>query len=232
MSARNVAKRAAFTVATIMVSPALLSYWLRSWLIGPDRALEGSTQLLAQLPGISGQYLRRAFLARVLAACHPSATIEFGTLFSKTCARIDENAYIGPGCYLGAVHIERDVLLAAGVHVPSGRHTHAIARSDVAIRDQAGTRRMIRIGAGTWIGAGAVIMADVGRDSIVGAGAVVTKPVPDRVMAAGSHHLQFGDQSQDHQGPQPDLLAVALAAGRSGHRVARLWRRWSGRRRR
>ena len=44
---------------------------------------------------------------------------------------------------------------------------------------------MIRIGAGTWIGAGAVIMADVGRDSIVGAGAVVTKPVPDRVMAAG-----------------------------------------------
>jgi virginiamycin A acetyltransferase len=185
MSARNVAKRAAFTVATIMVSPVLLSYWLRAWLIGADRALEGSTQLLAQLPGISGQYLRRAFLARVLAACHRSATIEFGTLFSKTCARIDENVYIGPGCYLGAVHLERDVLLAAGVHVPSGRHTHAIARSDVAIRDQAGLRRMIRIGAGTWIGAGAVIMADVGRDSIVGAGAVVTKPVPDRVMAAG-----------------------------------------------
>ena len=160
MSARKVAKRAAFTVATIMVSPALLSYWLRAC-------------------------LRRAFLARVLAACHPSATIEFGTLFSKTCARIDENVYIGPGCYLGAVHLERDVLLAAGVHVPSGQHTHAIARSDVAIRDQAGPRRMIRIGAGTWIGAGAVIMADVGRDSIVGAGAVVTKPVPDRVMAAG-----------------------------------------------
>ena len=28
-------------------------------------------------------------------------------------------------------------------------------------------------------------MADVGRDTIVGAGAVVTKPLPDRVIAAG-----------------------------------------------
>lgn len=44
---------------------------------------------------------------------------------------------------------------------------------------------MVRIGSGTWIGAGAIVMADVGRDSIVGAGAVVTKPVPDRVLAAG-----------------------------------------------
>jgi virginiamycin A acetyltransferase len=44
---------------------------------------------------------------------------------------------------------------------------------------------MVRIGSGTWVGAGAVIMADVGRGSIVGAGAVVTKPVPDRVLAAG-----------------------------------------------
>jgi acetyltransferase-like isoleucine patch superfamily enzyme len=45
--------------------------------------------------------------------------------------------------------------------------------------------QQIRIGAGTWVGSGAVIMADVGSDSIIGAGAVVTKPIPDRVLAAG-----------------------------------------------
>jgi len=28
-------------------------------------------------------------------------------------------------------------------------------------------------------------MADVGRETIVGAGAVVTRPLPDRVVAAG-----------------------------------------------
>jgi virginiamycin A acetyltransferase len=82
------------------------------------------------------------------------------------------------------VHLERNVLLAAGVHIPSGRHTHNI---DIAspIRDQGTARQTVRIGAGTWIGAGAVVMADVGQDSIVGAGAVVTKPIPSRVMAAG-----------------------------------------------
>jgi virginiamycin A acetyltransferase len=44
---------------------------------------------------------------------------------------------------------------------------------------------MIRIGAGTWIGSAAVVMADVGHDAVVGAGAVVTRPVPDAVVAAG-----------------------------------------------
>jgi acetyltransferase-like isoleucine patch superfamily enzyme len=43
----------------------------------------------------------------------------------------------------------------------------------------------VRIGAGSWIGSAAVVMADVGRDSVVGAGAVVTKPVPNRVVVAG-----------------------------------------------
>ena len=43
----------------------------------------------------------------------------------------------------------------------------------------------VRIGAGAWVGSGAVVLADVGRDTVVGAGAVVTKPLPDRVLAAG-----------------------------------------------
>ena len=99
--------------------------------------------------------------------------------------RIDENAYIGPRCHLGRVHIERNALLAAGVHVPSGRRTHGTGEVSVPIRDQPGSRTLVRIGAGAWIGSAAVVMADVGRDSIVGAGAVVTRPIPDRVIAAG-----------------------------------------------
>ena len=43
----------------------------------------------------------------------------------------------------------------------------------------------MRIGAGSWIGSGAIVMADVGANAVVGAGAVVTKPVPDAVVAAG-----------------------------------------------
>ena len=185
MPPRDVLKMAGLAVATVAVAPELLSYWVRARLFGRDRALEGSSQLLARLPGISGQYLRRAFYGLVLARCHRSATIEFGTLFSQANARIDENVYVGPDCHLGSVHLEHDVLIAAGVHVPSGRHTHRVEEASTPIRDQGEDRRTVRIGAGTWVGAGAVVMADVGRDTIVGAGAVVTRPVPDGVLAAG-----------------------------------------------
>lgn len=172
-------------VATLFVSPFLLSYWLRSRLIGADRALEGSSQALSLIPGLAGQYLRRAFLARVLAFCDPTATIGFGTLFSRTEARIEAYAYIGPRCHIGSAHIERDVLLAAGVHVPSGPNTHGVDDLSKPIREQPGRSRIVRIGAGSWVGSAAVVLADVGRDSVIGAGAVVTHPIPDRVTAAG-----------------------------------------------
>ena len=185
MNGRESAKALAFMVATVMVLPALLSFRLRAALMGRNRALEGSTQALAVVPGILGQYVRRAFLARVLARCHRTATVEFGTIFSDADARIDENVYVGPGCHLGWVHIQRDALLAAGVHVPSGGHIHGIGDPSVPIRAQPGVSTLVRIGAGSWIGSATVVMADVGCNTVIGAGAVVTKPIPDHVVAAG-----------------------------------------------
>lgn len=172
-------------LATVMVLPALVSYWLRSLVIGKDRALEGSSQALALVPGILGQYLRRAFFARTLAHCHHTVTIGFGTLFSKAGARLEENVYIGPRCHIGLVHIGRDALLAAGVHATSGAHSHGTADPTRPIREQAGELTQVHIGAGVWIGSAAVVMADVGRDTIVGAGAVVARPLPEGVVAAG-----------------------------------------------
>jgi virginiamycin A acetyltransferase len=182
---RSVLQQVAFSLATVAVLPSLLSYAVRARLLGRDRALEGSSQCLALVPGVTGQYLRRAFLARVLASCHPSATIEFGTLFSSVDACLEENVYIGPRCHLGMVHLERDVLLAAGVHVPSGAHIHGTDDLTRPIREQRFQRSLVRVGRGSWIGASAVVMADVGRDTIVAAGAVVTRPLPDMVVAGG-----------------------------------------------
>jgi acetyltransferase-like isoleucine patch superfamily enzyme len=182
---RDALKSLARGLATVAALPLVASFVVRSAFMGRDRALEGSTQALSLVPGLVGQYLRRAFLARVLdGGCASSATIEFGTLFSRAGARIDEHVYVGPRCHLGLVHLEADVLVAAGVHIPSGAHTHGTETS-VPIRDQPGTRRLVRIGGGSWIGSNAVILADVGRHTIVGAGAVVTQPIPDGVIAAG-----------------------------------------------
>jgi len=182
---REAVKGAARAVALVIVAPSLASYAMRSRLMGRDRALEGSTQFWACAPGVIGQYLRRAFLMHAIAHCAPSAVIEFGTIFSSASARIDDRAYVGPRCHIGWAHLERDVLLAAGVHVPSGADTHGTASLALPIRDQPGARREVCVGAGSWIGSAAVVMADVGSDSIVGAGAVVVQALPDRVVAGG-----------------------------------------------
>jgi virginiamycin A acetyltransferase len=178
-------KTCARIAATVFLAPEFLSYWIRSRVLGRDRALEGSTQFLSLIPGIVGQVFRRAFLTQVLESCHPDSTVEFGTIFSKAGTRIEENVYIGPRCHIGLVHLERDVLIAAGVHIPSGPMTHGTADLSRPIQEQPGVLQQIRIGAGTWVGSGAVILADVGRECVIGAGAVVTKPIPDRVLAAG-----------------------------------------------
>jgi acetyltransferase-like isoleucine patch superfamily enzyme len=182
---RDVAKAVLHGLATLVVLPALISYALKRLVIGPDRALEGSTQALAMIPGLPGVYLRRAFLARTIAHCDRTASVHFGTIFSQAGARLDANVYVGPNCHLGLVHIERDALLASGVHVPSGSDTHGTGDVDRPIREQEGRRRLVRVGEGAWIGSAAIVMADIGRHSVIGAGSVVTKPIPDFSVAAG-----------------------------------------------
>lgn len=182
---RNALKLVAHWVAVLVVSPSIVSWHVRSLVMGPDRAIEGSTQFWAIAPGLVGQYLRRAFLCHTLSFCARSATIEFGTLFSSASASIGERAYVGPRCHIGWAVIEADVLVAAGVHIPSGARTHGMDDPSLAIRDQPSSKNPVRIGAGAWIGSAAVVMADVGKDAVVGAGAVVTKPIADRVIAGG-----------------------------------------------
>ena len=184
-TARAIAKAILHGVASVCVLPHLLIWWVESLFIGRDRSLEYATEGLAGYPGLIGRYLRRAFLARVLQQCHHSAEIGFGALFSKTGARIDANVYVGPRCHIGLAHLERDVLLAAGVHVTSGAQTHGTSDPTRPIREQKGARKLVRVGAGAWIGSAAVVMADVGAGTVVGAGAVVAQPLPDNVVAAG-----------------------------------------------
>jgi virginiamycin A acetyltransferase len=182
---RSLAKAVARSAACAAVFPRLVVYRAMAAIVGRDHALEGATQALARVPGLRGEYVRRAFLGMALARCHQSATICWGTVLSKAGAIIDENVYVGASCHLGLVHLERDVLLASGVQVPSGAQTHGTDDPGVPIREQPGRLTMVTIGQGSWVGSGAIVMADVGRDSVIAAGSVVTKPIPDRVIAGG-----------------------------------------------
>ena len=183
--ARERAKAFVRFIALIAVSPVLVCYRINSLLVGPNRALESASQLLSLVPGIAGQYMRRAFLQRVLRGAIHRRWSSSERSSRRLGAVLDENVYVGPRCQLGLVHLKRDVLLAANVQIPSGGKTHYFDDPTRPIREQGGERSMVTIGAGAWIGTGAIILADVGRGTIVAAGAVVTKPLPDNVIAAG-----------------------------------------------
>ena len=180
---RDVLKATLRLVALVAVSPVLLYYRIARG-AGGTRSFESCSQLLSLVPGLTGQYVRRAFYSRTLGACANTAVISFGVVLSSPKARIGPGAYIGPFCTLGLVDVGADVLIAAGAQVPSGSRTHGIS-TGAAIRNQEGEPRLVTLAAGAWIGNNAVIMADVGAESIVGAGAVVTRPVPPGVVAAG-----------------------------------------------
>jgi virginiamycin A acetyltransferase len=182
---RYASKFAVFLVAAVIVAPFLLGFLVASRLLGPDRALQSASQTLSLVPGLAGQYLRRAFYTFALDRFHRSATVEFGTTFSKGGVEVRRGVFIGPMSHIGLATIEQDVLIGSGVHILSGPYTHGIHDTSRPIRDQASLPLRVTIGAGAWIGNAAVIMADVGTGAVIGAGAVVTRPIPSRTVAAG-----------------------------------------------
>jgi acetyltransferase-like isoleucine patch superfamily enzyme len=173
----------------LFVIPALLQvarYRLGRALVGQDRAFLGLAERLARHTGYSGVYLRAATYRLVLAAAGADVQIGFGTVLSKPAARIGDHVYIGRYCSLGWVEIERDVMLADFVAIPSGGDTHRVGGATrTPPRELENRFRPVRIGEGSWIGGHATILADVGSFAIIGAGAVVTKPIPDFAIAVG-----------------------------------------------
>ncbi|MFP3905855.1 MAG: acyltransferase [Acidimicrobiales bacterium] len=101
---------------------------------------------------------------------------------------IGDRCVIGRGATVTAhrtIVVEDDVWMGNDVFVSDQNHDWVDA--DRPIGEQAQAPRPVRIGAGSWIGHGAMILpgADVGRRSIIAAGAVVTEPVPDHSIVGG-----------------------------------------------
>ena len=172
-------------LAFLLVTPFLLGYYIIRLLLGKRRAFADFSQVMATVPGIRGEFFRRAFYRTILPRCEKNACIGFGTIFSHPTAEIGENVYIGPYCILGDVTLEKDVLLASGVFVANGTNQHGTARLDIPIREQPGEFPRVTVGEDTWIGERATVLANIGKHCIIGAGALVIDPVPDYAIAVG-----------------------------------------------
>jgi acetyltransferase-like isoleucine patch superfamily enzyme len=109
-------------------------------------------------------------------------------LGDQTVLRVGSRCVIGRGSHIVAHHsilIGDDVFTGPYVYITD--QNHAYADPDVPIGRQWPVNTAVSIGAGTWLGAGTVILpgAHVGRNVVVAAGSVVRGTVPDRCVVAG-----------------------------------------------
>ena len=162
-------------------------------ILGDERAFIAASERIARLPGLIGIHTRQAFYKKTLAAVGDDVHFGFMSLLSKRAATIGDRVYIGRFCTIGWAEIGHDVMLADAVQILSGRHQHGSAPGvapdagpgAATLRDNPQQFNKVTIGAGAWLGAAAIIMADVGQGAIVAAGAVVTRPVPPHTKVAG-----------------------------------------------
>ena len=102
--------------------------------------------------------------------------------------RIGDRCVIGRGSHIVAHHslvIDDDVFTGPYVYITDQNHSYA--DPDEPIGRQLPRNAAVRIGSGSWLGAGAVVLpgACIGRNVVVAAGAVVRGTIPDQCVVAG-----------------------------------------------
>ncbi|MEZ4405493.1 MAG: hypothetical protein R3A52_03215 [Polyangiales bacterium] len=182
-------KRALNLAVRGAVGPLVLAYKAETSILRGERAVQvfqGYSQALALLPGLSGQFVRRAFYAAVVTECHEDSCIQWGTIFSNPDVTIARGVYIGARCTVGRAVLAPHVTIGSNVDILSGKNQHGFDDPDVPVQEQPGRYDRVHIGENTWLGNGAVIMADVGARCVVAAGAVVVDRVPDDSIVGGN----------------------------------------------
>jgi acetyltransferase-like isoleucine patch superfamily enzyme len=183
MSARRFVKAVIFAVCVVVVSPFIALSWLEKSTLGSEGLFSLFAQLLAPVAGLPGSYLRGAYYFGVLERCAWETRVGYGSIFTHRGGSLGVRASIGAYCVIGHADIGDEVMMGSRVSVPSGKRQHL----DDAGRLTSGTTYdTVRIGNKTWIGEGAIVLADVGSECIVSAGAVVTKEMPNRCLIGGN----------------------------------------------
>jgi carbonic anhydrase/acetyltransferase-like protein (isoleucine patch superfamily) len=123
----------------------------------------------------------------------PQASLSAGMLPGQDLGdqpvlRIGDRCVIGRGSHIVAhysIVIGDDVFTGPYVYVTD--QNHGYADPDIPIGRQWPTNTAVSIGAGSWLGAGVIVLpgACIGRNVVVAAGSVVRGQVPDHCVIAG-----------------------------------------------
>lgn len=110
-------------------------------------------------------------------------------LGTEPILRIGANVVLGRGSHIVAhrsIEIGDDVFTGPYIYVTDQNHVYA--DPDQPIGRQWPVENPVRIGSGSWLGTGVVVLpgADIGRNVVVAAGSVVRGTIPDHSVVAGS----------------------------------------------
>jgi len=102
---------------------------------------------------------------------------------------IGDRTLIGRGSHIVGhfcIEIGDDIQTGPYVYITDQNHTYE--DPDVPIGRQWPVESSVRIGSGSWLGTGVIVLpgATIGRNVVVGAGSVVVGELPDRCVAVGS----------------------------------------------
>src|SRR6056297_2870224 len=169
-----------FNILSVLFAfPLILPTKIETKLSMGETVFSFCAHLLAVIPGIVGNYLRRAYYCHTLLLCSASMDINFGSFFSHKDAEIGDNVCIGAYTIIGSAIIEKNTLIASRVSIMSGKAQHTYINDELT-REVHLTK--VRIGEHTWVGEGALIMSDVGKRCIVSAGSVVYNRIPNDII--------------------------------------------------
>jgi acetyltransferase-like isoleucine patch superfamily enzyme len=176
-------KKAVYFLSLIIVSPLILIDRIEKSVSKSEQAFVFMGQWLGLIPGLPGSCLRAAFYSAALEDASPEVHIGFGSLFCHRDAGIGRFSSVGMHCIFGCVRIGEEVMFANRVSIPSGKRQHLDETGEIVHTTR---RTTIQVGSRSWIGEGAIILADVGENCVIGAGSVVTKALPAGMTAAGN----------------------------------------------
>ena len=102
--------------------------------------------------------------------------------------KIGDNSNIGPFAYIGCsgfIEIGNNVMISPRVSIYA--ENHVFNNTELLIKDQGVSKKMVKIEDDCWIASNSVILAGVtiGKGSVIAAGAVITKDVPPFSIMAG-----------------------------------------------
>ncbi len=144
----------------------------------PVVALFGERYITVGAGTVIGPYVS---LSAVVSPAH-----ELG---DRSVVTIGDRCLIGKGSGIvghDAIDIGDDVFTGHNVYITDANHGYE--DPDVPIGRQFVDPRPVRIGAGSWLGHGTIVLpgASIGRHVVVGAGSVVTGDLPDFSVAVGN----------------------------------------------